>query len=927
MRIGIGNTVPERVSLPGQSGGGVVIPDEFIFEVNAAIGNIIDLTTRNNGAAADFIINWGEGADETVNAATASHTYASSGTKVVKINKAGTNTPVNDFNVLATNEGRSIVTKISNWGATEWYSLGSAFENCVNLTTLGTGTFKGSTGVDLTSCFEGCTSLISLDLSNWDITGGSTMNKFAFGCSSAQIVDFPSSNTPISGKWSNAFELVGSSLTDGCDFKLDSINFTGSTAVGSNNSLENMFKQVKIKPSSKFTNWVFDTSSNAQDDFLKDFFINSIVTGTNSTLDVSGWTTCNVLVFQSMFEGINSSLGNTNLTIDVTGLNVSSGRNFREMFKSCMASNITGLSGWSAPDPTVGGVNLYRFMQSTNYLKLTSTDNLSNAFMSTELGNIDGAFRSYGSQLTSAEGYGVAPNLASMDLSVRNPPALNSLFKGSRMSSNVDFSNVAFPTILATTTGMFANVVFSNSDSEIKISGTNILKTSSLSTFASGSRVKKITLENGKIDTSLMTTFAGAFSNIYGSEDLSETVEITLPSPDANGSWNGFSFASCSNFASCFVGTFGTGSPAGPSSLFESISSCQVNNLLRVLNTTQTTPITDTDIVLNNCKYSGPQALVSNDYSTLISNGWTFGTLASEAPYFTLSSYSLPSGTTATATINAAYTGGTFTSSNTDIATVEASTGTVTTGADPGTCQIKYTLADGTCYNEVDFTTSIAMIANNFSFNFDGVNDYIEVDGDPLKISGVQQNQFTISAWINFDGAGGQFQIIGGMRNTTRPFSYGIRLNGSTATGPWKPVFILSSAADSTSNYQLYANDNITPNEWTHIACVADGTASPNTSRMKLYINGQLQTDTVNWQDGNVQPSENPLMLGAYQQGAPYSYFDGKIDEWALWNTPLTGPQILDIYNGRLGVINETVDLSKYANLGGNLVYWNRMGD
>ena len=90
MRIGIGNTVPERVSLHGQSGGGVVIPDEFIFEVNAAIGNTIGLTTRNNGAAANFIINWGEGADETVNAATASHTYTSSGTKVVKINKAGT---------------------------------------------------------------------------------------------------------------------------------------------------------------------------------------------------------------------------------------------------------------------------------------------------------------------------------------------------------------------------------------------------------------------------------------------------------------------------------------------------------------------------------------------------------------------------------------------------------------------------------------------------------------------------------------------------------------------------------------------------------------------------------------------------------------------------------------------------------------------
>ena len=46
--------------------------------------------------------------DETVNASTASHTYTSSGTKVIKINKAGTNTPVNDFNVLATKNNISV---------------------------------------------------------------------------------------------------------------------------------------------------------------------------------------------------------------------------------------------------------------------------------------------------------------------------------------------------------------------------------------------------------------------------------------------------------------------------------------------------------------------------------------------------------------------------------------------------------------------------------------------------------------------------------------------------------------------------------------------------------------------------------------------------------------------------------------------------
>mgnify|MGYP003626749262 FL=1 len=51
------------------------------------------------------------------------------------------------------------------------------------------------------------------------------------------------------------------------------------------------------------------------------------------------------------------------------------------------------------------------------------------------------------------------------------------------------------------------------------------------------------------------------------------------------------------------------------------------------------------------------------------------------------------------------------------------------------------------------------------------------------------------------------------------------------------------------------------------------------------------------------------------------------MDELFIYNIALTNPQILDIYNGRLGVTNETVDLSGYDGLGGNLVYWNRMGD
>ena len=61
--------------------------------------------------------------------------------------------------------------------------------------------------------------------------------------------------------------------------------------------------------------------------------------------------------------------------------------------------------------------------------------------------------------------------------------------------------------------------------------------------------------------------------------------------------------------------------------------------------------------------------------------------------------------------------------------------------------------------------------------------------------------------------------------------------------------------------------------------------------------------------------------IGRYS-GA-FAYFDGKIDEVAIWNTDLSATQVESIYDGTS--TNLTKDLTTVA--GSNLVYWNRMGD
>jgi len=882
--------------------GAVVDKPEFVFEVLVSnVGDTINLETFNgSNVTPNFIINWGEGSDQTLSTTTTSHTYASTGTKVIKINKSGTVTPVNNFSVLATSQGKAMVTKITSWGDNDWYSLNSAFKDCVNLTSFDTGKFKGLAGVNLRSCFQECTSLASIDTRNWDISLGSSLFRFALGCVLVENIYLPKL-TPRTGSWEEAFSEVGTSVTDGCIFHLKELNFTG----GVSSSMASLFKASRINPLSNFTNWVFGTGLTGLSTLssITGLFRSSVITGEYPVLDVSGWTDFNPSGNASaMFFEVN---GGPNLpaangidiyeyTLNISNLNTSTVTIFSNTFANSNGNstlglkNIIGLSTLIA-SPLITTIASFMYFQRN--LAIDPLDNLSDAFMnSLDLSSVGfgSAFRDLGSLLTSS--YGAAPNLASLDISA--VITLVNCFRNANFSTNLDFSSVIFGPNISLYYA-FNNIVFSNTDSHLNFPGTmTISGATAMDNAFSNAIVRKISFSNN-VDFSQCDDFTSAFSLVKGSEDADPaTTDINLPT---NMSFAGASLTSNTTFSNMFYRVKGPGSTGTVPTLWNALNPCQTNNLLRALENTLDTPGLDADIVLNNCKYSGPQALVSNDYNTLISNGWTFGTLASEAPYFTLSSYSLATGSESTATINASYTGGTFTSSNTAIATVNASTGTVTTGVDTGTCQIRYTLADGVCYNEVNLAVTIPLIANNFSFNFDGINDYLSIEDTTLS------NELTISIWLNPNDVT-NVNLLGNSTSSTT-FLY---LNASGQ---------LNISSPNLSN-QTFTNTTPSLNVWQNIILTRD-----SSNIFRAYKDGII-TDTGGASIGAFVFNQ----IGRFFNGSSF-YFSGKIDELAIWNTSLTGPQILDIYNGRLGVTNETIDLSKYANLGGNLVYWNRMGD
>jgi hypothetical protein len=115
------------------------------------------------------------------------------------------------------------------------------------------------------------------------------------------------------------------------------------------------------------------------------------------------------------------------------------------------------------------------------------------------------------------------------------------------------------------------------------------------------------------------------------------------------------------------------------------------------------------------------------------------------------------------------------------------------------------------------------------------------------------------------------------------------------------------------SNYTRYWVDNSAQDDgaWHHWVVYLE---HDNISNCKLYCDGVLQTvDSTYTSDGSGDPYTNGIRIG---RGGSY-YFDGSLDEFAIFDGELTLAQVLQIYNG-----GSPADLKEFSPES-----WWRMGD
>lgn len=167
------------------------------------------------------------------------------------------------------------------------------------------------------------------------------------------------------------------------------------------------------------------------------------------------------------------------------------------------------------------------------------------------------------------------------------------------------------------------------------------------------------------------------------------------------------------------------------------------------------------------------------------------------------------------------------------------------------------------------------------AINLDGADDYVSL---PAGVA--NSDEITVAAWVNWDG-GGALQ---------RVFDFGIdaesRLTLTPKSGDNRMLFTIRNGGSE----QTVGTTTLALNQWTHVAVTIGGNLA------SLYVNGVLaSTASTALRPSDIQPLVNYI---GKSQAAAEPLFNGRIDEFLIFDRALSESGILGLKNGRAPVFS-----------------------
>jgi len=192
--------------------------------------------------------------------------------------------------------------------------------------------------------------------------------------------------------------------------------------------------------------------------------------------------------------------------------------------------------------------------------------------------------------------------------------------------------------------------------------------------------------------------------------------------------------------------------------------------------------------------------------------------------------------------------------------------------------------ANGTLINGATYGTGII----NQGFSLDGVNDYVDL-GDNFNFDST--TPFSLSFWVNRSASRNQSIIS---RLLTSPNVQGFQF---VLLGGNQVRLAMYNLVGGGGFVSVRTNTTVDAFRFVHVVATYDG--SQNASGIKIYFDGVLQSKTV--ESASVSGSTSVATSAKIGSRASDFYFNGLIDEGAIFSRELTASDVTDLYNAGAG--------------------------
>ena len=231
-------------------------------------------------------------------------------------------------------------------------------------------------------------------------------------------------------------------------------------------------------------------------------------------------------------------------------------------------------------------------------------------------------------------------------------------------------------------------------------------------------------------------------------------------------------------------------------------------------------------------------------------------------------------------------------------------------------------------------TTSDRNGASNSAYNFDGTNDTMSSPITETELAANHGRDFSIAMWVRPEDWGtctgpnncSYAKPLVSNRYVTGLINHGINFSllgiaGDVANSPVSASYnmhagqISLTVGGGCNLDQIYTQSSVSLNTWTHVAMTMDYNSSNGHAIVKLYKNGSaLPTNVFHARDCNPGAvtfntseisytdyiaSSYAMRMGNDHNANAYYYFDGQMDEIAIYDRTLSAAEVVDIYNSQ----------------------------